>query len=181
MDGHRLKVEAAMSLPMDVLLETDAQELAEMLWRKSVQESALVAVKTSCARQQRDQGAKQLLKEESGVYPTPLEVECQDKPRGLEEAQEEEEPEEGPHPQESCDQKEHESRDDDNQEVMENDPYTDVLKSQKETNPEDRDAFRSEFDDDLFPLTIGSGRAHLSRSLKCAAKHLHHLQQGRLQ
>ena len=182
-DGRRLTVEAAVSktLPMDVLLGTDVPELAEMLGRNSVQESALVAVTRSRARQQRDERAEQLQKEkESGVCPTPLEVECQDKPRGLEEAQEEEEPEESPYPQESVDQEEHECLDED-QEVMENDPYTDDLESQEETNLEARDAFGSEFDDDLFPLTTGSGRAHLSRSQKCAAKHLYHLQQGGLQ
>ena len=100
-----------------------------MLGRKSVQESALVAVTRSRARQQRDERAEQLQKEkESGVCPTPLEVECQDKPRGLEEAQEEEEPEESPYPQESADQEEHECLDED-QEVMENDPHTDDLES----------------------------------------------------
>ena len=67
----------------------------------------------SRAHQQKDEGARQLQKEkESGVCPTPLEVECQDKPKGLEEAQEEEEPEEGPYPQESVDQEEHECLDD---------------------------------------------------------------------
>ena len=86
---------------MDVLLGTDVPELVEMLGRKTVQESALVAVTISCAHQQRDEGAEQLQKEESGVCPTPLEVECQDKPMGLEEAQEEEELEKGPHLHES--------------------------------------------------------------------------------
>ena len=65
--------------------------------------------------------------------------------------------------------------------MMENDPYTDDLEFQEEANLEARDAFESEFDDDLFPLTTGSGRAHLSRSQKCAGKCLYHLQQGGLQ
>ena len=56
-DGRRLTVEAAVSktLPMDVLLGTDVPELAEMLGRKSVQESALVARsdKISCSPAER--------------------------------------------------------------------------------------------------------------------------------
>ena len=70
---------------------------------------------------------------------------------------------------ESVNQEGHKGLNED-QKVVENDPYTDDLESQEETSLKDRDAFGSEFDDDLFPLTTDSGRAHLSRSQKTCCK-----------
>ena len=54
--------------------------------------------------------------------------------------------------------------------MIENDPYTDDLESQEETNFEDRDAFGSEFDDDLVPLTTGSGMSTLEHKSETCCK-----------